>query len=296
MQRILACLDTAVPNHRPCESVSGIPVMANVVLGDYVCSPHVAGWAANNSVCGDACGGLAARAGMVTFLVDARPSLKAKAQRWEKEVFLAAAARFNERTAETGLKATYMAQRSVQDELAIVEEQNIGVVGISYAVMFVYIVLALGRFPHPVGSRALLGLQGIAIVSLSVSASLGLVSYAGMEVTMIVTEVVPFLILAIGVDNMFIITKAVDRNRARLRQRMFAKLGSKEHRLPRVAPGSRAEAVAVLIETLAEVGPSITAAALAEACAFAIGALTKIPALRQFCIVAAIAVIVDFAL
>ena len=43
-------------------------------------------------------------------------------------------------------------------------------------------------------------------------------------------------------------------------------------------------------------GPSILAAATAEAVAFLVGALTHIPALQQFCLVAALAVIVDFVL
>ena len=38
--------------------------------------------------------------------------------------------------------------------------QNAYVVVISYVAMFIYVSLALGKFPHPVASRALLGLQG----------------------------------------------------------------------------------------------------------------------------------------
>ena len=38
--------------------------------------------------------------------------------------------------------------------------QNAWVVVISYVAMFIYVSLALGKFPHPVASRILLGLQG----------------------------------------------------------------------------------------------------------------------------------------
>ena len=41
--------------------------------------------------------------------------------------------------------------------------------------------------------------------------ALGLVSLFGMHITMIVTEVVPFLVLALGVDNMFLLVRAFDR-------------------------------------------------------------------------------------
>lgn len=78
------------------------------------------------------------------------------------------------------------------------DSQNQNIVIISYAVMFCYITLALGKFPHPVFTRALLGLQGIIIVALSVVCAIGVCSWAGMHITMIVNEVVPFLILALG--------------------------------------------------------------------------------------------------
>jgi hypothetical protein len=82
--------------------------------------------------------------------------------------------------------------------LQIVDSQNQYVVMASYAVMFVYITLALGKFPHPVLTRAVLGFQGICIVALSVVGAIGVTSWAGMHITMIVNEVVPFLILALG--------------------------------------------------------------------------------------------------
>lgn len=50
----------------------------------------------------------------------------------------------------------------------------------------------------------------------------------------------------------------------------------------------------LFVRTFADVGPSITAAAVSEVLAFALGATTKIPALQQFCAVAALAVGIDF--
>ena len=45
------------------------------------------------------------------------------------------------------------------------------------------------------------GLWGIIIVLLSVSTSVALFSALGVKVTLIIAEVIPFLVLAIGVDN-----------------------------------------------------------------------------------------------
>lgn len=63
-------------------------------------------------------------------------------------------------------------------------------------------------FLFQVSSKTSLGLCGVCIVLLSVSSSLGLFSYCGIAATLIIIEVVPFLVLAVGVDNIFILVQA----------------------------------------------------------------------------------------
>ena len=62
--------------------------------------------------------------------------------------------------------------------------------------------------PFQISSKTSLGLAGVVIVLLSVSSSLGLFSYCGVAATLIIIEVVPFLVLAVGVDNIFILVQA----------------------------------------------------------------------------------------
>ena len=90
---------------------------------------------------------------------------------------------------------------------------------------------------------------------------------------MISAEVVPFLILAIGVDNMFLISRA-------------------EREIPDYVT-SVEERIGFAMK---EIGPSIFTAALCESIAFFIGLLTDVPALQNFCLVAGLGVIVDFVL
>lgn len=58
-----------------------------------------------------------------------------------------------------------------------------------------------------VDSKVSLGIAGILIVLSSVACSLGIFSYAGVPLTLIVIEVIPFLVLAVGVDNIFILVQ-----------------------------------------------------------------------------------------
>jgi len=57
-----------------------------------------------------------------------------------------------------------------------------------------------------VDSKVSLGIAGILVILASVFTSIGLLGYVGYSTSLIVIEVVPFLVLAIGADNIFILT------------------------------------------------------------------------------------------
>ena len=122
--------------------------------------------------------------------------------------------------------------------------------------MFLYMSVAIGFFPSAVYNRFLLGSAGILVVMFSLLSAIGISLYMGVPLTMISAEVVPFLILAIGVDNMFLISRA-------------------ERNVP-----THIKAMELRIAyAMKEIGPSIFAAAFCEALTFFIGMLTNIPAL-----------------
>lgn len=139
--------------------------------------------------------------------------------------------------------------------------------------MFFYVSLAIGFFPNIVHTKFGLGTVGILVVIGSLGAAIGLTFYGNNKLTMISAEVVPFLILAIGVDNMFLISRA-------------------EREIPKYVTDVR-ERIAFALK---DIGPSIFAAAVCESLAFFIGMLTDVPALQNFCLVAGLAVTVDFVL
>ena len=58
--------------------------------------------------------------------------------------------------------------------------------------------------------KILLGLCGVMIVLLAMGCSLGFLSYMHVTASPIILEVVPFLVLAVGVDNLFILVHAYE--------------------------------------------------------------------------------------
>lgn len=121
-----------------------------------------------------------------------------------------------------------------------------------------------------------LGIAGVTIVMLSVGASIGFFSYLSVKATLIIFEVIPFLVLAVGVDNIFILVQSLQRD------------------VRRVEDGETLEQQVGRI--VGKVGPSMLLTSSAESLAFLLGALTPMPAVRIFSLYAALAVFIDFLL
>ena len=61
-------------------------------------------------------------------------------------------------------------------------------------------------------TKILVGIGGVVIVIVSVTTSIGIYSYCGVPLTLIIIEVIPFLVLAVGVDNLFILVQTFQRD------------------------------------------------------------------------------------
>lgn len=266
------CLQSLGEDTMPCFDKIGTPIQLDAIFGAQGCEGDEI--ITDCSVCNKT-----AKALSVTFLLNNDYFTNKAAEKWEKEVLQKEILEFNKREEnnKTGLKLYYMLERSVTDELEIENEQNISVVVASYLVMFLYIAIMMGEFPSIILSRILVGLGGIIVVALSTLGAFSIVSMLGIKQSLISAEVVPFLVLAIGVDNMFIITGARDR------------IAKSENRKERQKPNDVQIALA-----LKEVGPSITTAAFGEFLSFLVGFLTDIPALQSFCLCAAFAVLINY--
>lgn len=183
-----------------------------------------------------------------------------------------------------GLRLSFSTEVSLEQELNKSTNTDAKIVVISYIIMFLYASLALGSttltirsiLHNPanamVQSKFSLGVIGILIVLMSVSASVGLFSACGIKVTLIIAEVIPFLVLAVGVDNIFLIV----------------------HEFERVNLSYLDESVETRIsKALGRMGPSILLSASTETVAFALGAAVGMPAVKNFAAYAAGAVLIN---
>ncbi|KAM7400435.1 hypothetical protein PAMA_004903 [Pampus argenteus] len=196
-----------------------------------------------------------------------------KALAWEKEFI-----RFMKNFKNPNLTIAFNAERSIEDELDRGSHSDIRTILISYLIMFIYISLALGHIHSfrrlMVDSKISLGIAGILIVLSSVGASLGIFSYAGIPLTLIVIEVIPFLVLAVGVDNIFIIVQTYQRDERMPHEEIHQQIG----------------------RILGDVAPSMFLSSFSETVAFFLGALSSMPAVRTFSLFAGLAVFIDFLL
>ncbi|PVI02825.1 niemann-pick C1 protein precursor [Periconia macrospinosa] len=241
--------------------------------------PHLLFGGVNESV-------LDAQAIIVTWVVtnyaEGTPELE-RAMDWEngmKDLMIAVQGEARDR----GLRLSFMTEVSLEQELNKSTNTDAKIVVVSYIIMFLYASLALGsttltirsilRNPSNalVQSKFMLGISGILIVLMSVSASVGLFSAAGIKVTLIIAEVIPFLVLAVGVDNIFLIVHEFER----------VNISHPEGSIPERA--SRA---------LGRMGPSILLSATTETTAFALGCAVGMPAVRNFAAYAAGAVFIN---
>ncbi|KAF3628716.1 putative serine/threonine-protein kinase Cx32, chloroplastic-like [Capsicum annuum] len=212
----------------------------------------------------------------VNNAIDKEGNYSKKAVAWEKAFIQLVKDEILPMVQAKNLTLAYSSESSVEEELKRESTADAITILISYLVMFAYISLTLGDTPRfsscYISSKVLLGLSGVILVMLSVLGSVGFFSAVGVKSTLIIMEVIPFLVLAVGVDNMCILVNAVKRQ---------------PMELPLEGRVSNA---------LVEVGPSITLASLSEVLAFAVGSFIPMPACRVFSMFAALAVLLDFLL
>jgi Niemann-Pick C1 protein len=277
---------------------------------------------------------LDSKALVMTFVVNDSldDEARAKAEEWEGTLraFLKRTSEESETAASTSL--AFSTGVSLEEEINKSTNTDIKTVVLSYLAMFAYISLTLGAsssspqrsspwkklwrffrrgtqtvvsqdtyYPGKhmfVTSRVTLGLFGIVLVLSSIASSVGFFSYLAIKSTLIIAEVIPFLVLAVGVDNIFILVHELDRQTVvhsteQVSRSLLSPTSSLSLRGdgPYDSEGDSGPSYVTpeerIARTLAKMGPSIFLSSLTQVIAFGLGAIVPMPAVRNFAFYAA---------
>ena len=159
-------------------------------------------------------------------------------------------------------KLYYSTERSLDDAISESSGSDIGLVSITFTLMISLACTFLGKFRNPLTGHSLLANTGVFAVALGILAGFGLSMFAGAPFVSLV-GVLPFLVIGIGIDDMFIILDELDRHK----------------------PQDVVETVKVVMSNS---GATITMTTLTDLVAFAVSTSTPFPAIRYFCMYAAL--------
>ena len=173
----------------------------------------------------------------------------------------------NEKELPGSMVAYPLTMRSFGDLIGGNIKSDLNTLAAGYLLIFAYVLVNLGKL-NSVEQRVWLSVAGIVAVMMGVATSFGLsahmgVFYSGMN------QLLPFLMLGVGIDDMFVIMQAFENLTEEEREQ---ELGVRFGR------------------TMRHAGVAITITSVTDLLAFAIGATTVLPALSGFCIYASLGI------
>uniref|UniRef100_A0A3Q2E239 Patched 1 n=1 Tax=Cyprinodon variegatus TaxID=28743 RepID=A0A3Q2E239_CYPVA len=175
--------------------------------------------------------------------------------------------------ANSSQKVLSFTTTTLEDILKSFSEISVIRVASGYLLMLAYACLTMLRWDCA-KSQGAVGLAGVLLVTLSVAAGLGLCSLLGISFNAATTQVLPFLALGVGVDDVFLLAHA------------FSETGQNK----RIPFEDRTG------ECLKRTGASVALTSISNVTAFFMAALIPIPALRAFSLQAAVVVVFNFAM
>ncbi|ELK26046.1 Protein patched like protein 2 [Myotis davidii] len=159
---------------------------------------------------------------------------------------------------------------TLDDILQAFSEVSAARVAGGYLLMLAYACVTMLRWDCA-QSQGAVGLAGVLLVALAVASGLGLCALLGIAFNAATTQVLPFLALGIGVDDIFVLA----------------------HAFAEAPPGTPLQER--MGECLLRTGPSVALTSINNMAAFFMAALVPIPALRAFSLQAAVVVGCNFA-
>ena len=152
-------------------------------------------------------------------------------------------------------KVYYSSERSLDDAISESSGSDITLVSITFTLMITFACVMLGKFLNPLTGHSLLANAGVFAVALGILAGFGLAMWCRVPFVSMV-GVLPFLILGIGIDDMFILVDELDRQQTSM------------------------SVVQTVKEVMARSGATITMTTVTDLVAFAVSTSTSFPAIR----------------
>ena len=185
------------------------------------------------------------------FISDPREDdVNKKVLEWEKS-FLDKASSLS----ITCFEVFYEAERSTDDAIAENTGADITLVSITFMIMISFACLMLGKLFNPLTGHSLLANAGVFAVALGILAGIGVGQWCRVTFVSMV-GVVPYLVLSIGIDDMFILVDELDRQ-----PRQFG-------------------VVRTVKEVMSRTGATVTMTTMTDLVAFAVSTSTSFPAIR----------------
>jgi Niemann-Pick C1 protein len=273
------CIYKMGENTIPCLDDIGIPIKFSSFLGkeNYECDINIT----NCNFCNKT-----AEALSITYLLINNNYSKKVAEIWEEKM-KNIINEFNKKENElnTNYRVDFILEKSISDNLNDQSKINKFTIIISYSIMFIYILISMGKFPSLIYSKIYLSFTGIIIIILSCLGSFSIVSFLGYKLSIISIQVIPIFMLIIGIDNMYIIIDARDRVSETLK-----KLKEKKGYIYNM---SNEEQIGTALK---EISPNITIVSFVEILSFYIGYLMNIPFLQSFCLCGIFSILINYIL
>ena len=136
---------------------------------------------------------------------------------------------------------------------------------VAFSLILTYSIFVLGNF-SPVHMRSVASMVGLSCVGFSILSGYGIAAHYGYMISKM-HGLMPFLMLGLGVDDMFVIVNSIDQTPIHLTANERFRIG------------------------LTHAGPSITITSVTDGLAFFLGSMSTVPALNSFCLYCGICVI-----
>ncbi|CAB9500204.1 Pick C1-like protein 1 [Seminavis robusta] len=165
-------------------------------------------------------------------------------------------------------KLEFLTMRSLGDELVRAIADDIPLIPLVFFIMTGFTCFVFYR-NDPVKSRSMVGIGSVVTILMSIMTGFGMCFAIGVPFTSM-TQILPFVIFGVGLDDTFIITGAYFRT------------------------NPNKETVERIRETMEEVGNSISLTTITTTVAFLMGLISTIPSIQWLCIYAAPTIFIDY--